>query len=337
MIRTLALALLLALGTTARAPAQEVEAGLSLRGRVRAVDGGAVAGAEARARCGPHGASATLDSVGRFWLSLPCPDAAASLELVDHGGRYLPARHELSAGGWRGERAFLLVPAVWTIATGSHAGARVPVNLRGATTPACRSGCSAFYTREDTTAGRPPGIPVWLEHSLPLRLAFSADDGVQIPEADSIAFMRAAEELEADLGRRWFQPARYEQIFEVGPEDRFGSLVVSIDPLLRDAGRGNWAAQGGEIVAGVVYFQSTRVIRDPVYSGIVSHELMHALGFGHTCSWRSVMTNELCTRLHASAPTPADVAHAQLLVRLRTLERQLAIHGTIRAALAARD
>lgn len=307
--------------------------GTRLAGRVLAVDGGAVEGVRARAACGASADSAVVDSTGVFTLSLSCPSGDPGLELVDGAGRYLASAPSLAASGPAAERVFLLVPRVWTIRSGSHAGSVVPIDLRGATRPACAVACSAFYSREDTDPARPPGIPVWLEHSLPLRLAFSEDDGVVISEADSIAFVRVAEALEADLGRRWFQPARFQDIFSVGPEDRFGSLIVGIDPLLRDAGRGNWAAQGGEIVAGVVYFQSTRLIRDPAYAGIVAHELMHALGYGHTCSWRSVLTNESCRSLRAEAPTPEDVAHAQLLLRLRTLERHHAIHGTIQAAL----
>jgi hypothetical protein len=121
------------------------------------------------------------------------------------------------------------------------------------------------------------------------------------------------------------------------PGDRLGSIIVGIDPGLETTGRGNWAAQGGEIVAGMVYLKSSRVIRDPENASVVAHELMHALGFGHTCSWPSVMAKESCPRLWEDAPTSDDVAHAQLLLRLRTLERKYGIYGSIAGTLAGMD
>ena len=123
-------------------------------------------------------------------------------------------------------------------------------------------------------------------------------------------------------------------MFDDPAAERFGSIIVSIDPRLATAGRGNWAAQGGEIVAGVIYLQSVDLIRDQRNAGIVAHELMHTLGFGHTCSWRTVVAADRCPTRRADAPTPDDVAHAQLLLRLRTLERHYGIYGTINATLA---
>jgi hypothetical protein len=303
-------------------------------GVVHAVDAGPVEGVRVFVACEGARDSTAVDSAGRFRIEAPCAAAVTSLEIVDPADRYLPALPRIRPRVGGGEPTFLLVPRLWTIASGTHAGSVVAVDLPGATEPACR-GCSAFYSAEDTVNMRPPGIPVWLEHSLPLRVAFSEDDGVTMTERDSVAFMRVADALQVDLGRRWFQAASEAEVFADDPAtEQFGSIIVSIDPGLGTVGRGNWAAQGGEIVAGVIYLQSAALIRDPTYSGVVAHELMHTLGFGHSCSWRTVMAAERCSGRRADSPTPEDVAHAQLLLRLRTLERHYGIYGSVAAAVA---
>ena len=302
-------------------------------GTVHGVDAGSVAGVWVRGACGGAPDSARVGEGGAFRLEGACAGGTRSLEVVDPEGRYLPALVRLRPRVGGGEPVALLIPRVWKIATGTHAGEAVSVDLAGATAVPCR-GCASFYAAEDTVLMRPPGIPVWLEHSLPLRVAFSQDDGVEVSERDSLAFMQVAEALETDLGRRWFQGAREEEVFDDPAAERFGSIIVSIDPGLETAGRGNWAAQGGEIVAGVIYLQSVALIRDQRNAGIVAHELMHTLGFGHTCSWRTVVAADRCPGRRADSPTPDDVAHAQLLLRLRTLERHYGIYGTINATVA---
>lgn len=310
--------------------------GTGLTGVVHTVDGGTPAGARVLVACAGARDSAVVDSTGHFRIAAPCAVPLRAVEIVDPSGRYLPSIPRIRPRIGGGEPAFLLAPRVWKIASGTHAGQSVPVDFVGATTRACRA-CAAFYGAEDTVNMRPPGIPVWLEHSLPLRVAFSQEDGVAMTESDSVAFMSAAHALEVDLGRRWFQAAREEEIFGDPAAEDLGSIIVSIDPGMATAGRGNWAAQGGEIVAGVIYLQSTRLIGNPRYAGIVAHELMHTLGFGHTCSWRTVVAAERCPGRQAEAPTPEDVAHAQLLLRLRTLERHYGIHGSVAAAIAGSE
>ncbi|MBW3630967.1 MAG: hypothetical protein KY464_16970 [Gemmatimonadetes bacterium] len=307
--------------------------GMGLRGVVHTVDGGTAAGARVFVACAGARDSAVVDSTGHFQIEVPCAAAVGLVEIVDPSGRYLPSMPRIRPRVGGGEPAFLLTPRVWKIASGTHAGQAVPVDLVGATTRACRA-CAAFFSAEDTVNMRPPGIPVWLEHSLPLRVAFSQEDGVTMTESDSVAFMSVAHALEVDLGRRWFQPAREEEVFGDPAAEDLGSIIVAIDPGLTTAGRGNWAAQGGEIVAGVIYLQSTSLISNPRYAGVVAHELMHTLGFGHTCSWRTVVAAERCPGRRSDSPTPEDVAHAQLLLRLRTLERHYGIYGSVAAAIA---
>jgi hypothetical protein len=308
-----------------------------LTGAVRSVNGGPIADVRVFVSCGALEDSVALDGAGRFELSIDCSESQPHFRIEDPAGRYFPSLPRARDYARAKEPTFLVIPRVWNIASGTHSGRTVAVDLRGATAPSCRPGCSAFFPAEDTLRMSPAGIPFWLEGSLPLRLAYNNEDGIRIDPADSLAFIRVAEALEQDLGRRWFQPTRLTDVFNAPPGDPFGSVIFSIDPHLSTPARANWVAQRGEIVAGVVYFQSPRYIRDRAYAGIVAHELMHALGFGHTCSWRSVVAGETCPGRRANAPTAEDVAHAQLLLRLRTLERIHGIHGSIAAALTGTD
>lgn len=281
------------------------------------------------ARCGEATDTSVVDPSGIFALSLDCGLQEHRLLFSDPSNRYLPSAPANS------DSVFLLIPRSWRIASGTFAGTEVPVDLRGATTPGCSMpSCSAFFSREDSVHGRRPGIPVWMSHSLPLRVALSPEGGAVLNARDSAAFMSMAESLENDLGRKWFQPAQYHEVFDAPAGSRQGAIIVTVDPRLPSVGRGIWASQRGEIVAGVIYLQSARFVRDPAALGVVVHEVMHTLGFGHTCSWKSVMAGEQCMRLRARAPTPPDVAHAQLLLRLRDLELRYGLHGTVSATLA---
>ena len=302
----------------------------ALAGSVHGVDDGDMAGVRLLASCGEATDTSVLDGSGRFSLSLECGSQKPRLVFSDPLNRYLPSEPT------NRDSVFLLIPRFWRIAGGTYGGTDVPVDLRGATTPGCSMPtCSAFFSREDTARGRRPGIPVWMSHSLPLRVALSPEGGAVLNARDSAAFMSIAEALENDLGRKWFQPAQYDDVFDAPAGSQQGAIIVTIDPGLASIGRGIWASQRGEIVAGVIYLQSARFVRQAASLGVVVHEIMHTLGFGHTCSWRSVMAGEQCMRLRARSPTPPDVAHAQLLLRLRDLELRYGLHGTISATLAA--
>src|SRR5688500_13253752 len=170
-----------------------------MSGTVYAVDAAPVAGVCVDGDCGGARDSARVGADGAFRLEGACAAGTRTLEVVDPEGRYLPTVALLRPRVGGGDPAVLLVPRAWEIASGTHQGEVVGVDLAGATAVPCR-GCASFYAREDTVLMRPPGIPVWLEHSLPLRVAFSKDDGVVVSERDSVAFMQVAEALETDLG-----------------------------------------------------------------------------------------------------------------------------------------
>jgi hypothetical protein len=74
--------------------------------------------------------------------------------------------------------------------------------------------------------------------------------------------------------------------------------------------------EGGDIYDGVLMFQRASTLRG---AHVVTHELLHLLGFGHATSFRSVSRAGAFFELSL---TPEDVAYAQVAMRLRRLQGQ---------------
>ena len=165
----------------------------------------------------------------------------------------------------------------------------------------------------------------WPDEVFPLRIAFDRDPpAAGLTARDSVRFWGFAEDVERTVGLDLFRPVPYWETLPEGdgPTD---VILVRIDPALRSAGLGVVISNGGDISYGVVRIQRVSALGRPEGARLVAHELMHALGFGHTCEWRSVMADlDRCRALASALPTPEDVAHAQLLHRVRALQR---VHG----------
>lgn len=332
-----ALMLLLALSPAGAAAGQAVPQRL-VSGRVYAADGGGVAGVWVSVRGTVSADSVRVDSTGTFALRVAAP-AGDSLELAaepEVAERLHGARLRLSPRRTTERVALVLVPRWWEIPAGSYAGTRVEIDPRRATARPCDL-CGGFYRAPlgDSLPDRAPGIPVWPDSAFPLKTAIDPEMGPRISARDSVAFWRHAGELEAAFGRDLFQAASIREVLEPEDEDPHGPLLVSIDPTLRTSGWGSSAAQAGDLLAAAVMFRSAADFDRFDARGLVAHELMHALGFGHTCSWRSVVADRRCPGMRSPVATAEDVAHAQVLWRIRALERRLGIHRTVESALRA--
>ena len=298
---------------------------------MRTVDFAPAAGAAVTVN-GTRGMSGRVAADGRFSLRSDGPaDTGATVTVALSG--YHPAVYPLPASGDLG--TLLLIPRVWRIAAGTHAGSEVPIDLPGAARPVC-AGCDAFYgsVQGDDRSRLPPGIPSWPPRAFPLDVAFDRENSARITSADSIAFWTIARSLESAFGLRLFHAADLETVIaEIHDEGR-GSMLVTVDPQLPGIGWGSYGGQSGDILASTVHFRSTFTFRAPGAAEVVGHEIFHALGFGHTCAWRSIVADpRRCRTQQADSPTPEDVAHAQLLWRIRELERGARISETVEAAL----
>ena len=210
--------------------------------------------------------------------------------------------------------------------------------MERAFTSACR-GCGAFYRHDPapTKQGAARGtLGSWPERAFPIRVAFEREySGDPIQARDSVAFWQAADELEARYGADLFRPAR---AAETTPDDFNGPtdvVLVYTDPSLRFAGLTTLFWHGADVTYAAIRLRRPPVYWDAHQPSVMRHELMHALGFGHTCAWRSVLAEtERCPVMRAETATPEDVAYAQVIRRVRALQREHGARWGIEAALA---
>jgi hypothetical protein len=316
--------------------------GAPLTGRVIPAGGGDVHGVRILARAGGVVDSASVDSVGRFALALPAGVAGDSVDVwvdaADTAARvFAPARLRLSARAAAREQEIVLVPLRWTIRAGRYAGREVDVRLARAFSASCAT-CTGFYRRATALAdsGR-TWLSGWPAERFPLRVAFDREwSGEAVTARDSAMFWREADDLEAALGADLFRPVPYAETAlreDGGPND---VILVWIDPEMGGIrGLGSSVSEGHEIGYGDLRL-SRGALRDPDSAGLVEHELMHTLGFGHTCAWTSVLADvRRCPHLRSAVATEDDVAYAELAGEIRALVRQRGGRWALEAALAA--
>jgi hypothetical protein len=114
--------------------------------------------------------------------------------------------------------------------------------------------------------------------------------------------------MEIDLGMHLFEPSNLEP--GADPDD---VIIVDTKFMYADDGRTlvTWSNNAG-VYDARVYFRSPAVMHS---SRIVAHEMMHALGFGHTSQWNSIMNSGSGA---PAALTVEDVAYAQYAFELRS-------------------
>jgi hypothetical protein len=329
----------LCLAPAGRAAAQTGEEERVFTGHVYTADGASADGVVVVARVGVAADSLRVDSTGAFTLRLPAfPVSPVSLlargDSADH--RYYPLLLRIRASQRSEGLALILIPRQWKPASGRYAGVPVAVDPLAATATMCRI-CTGFWrsTLGDSLPGRAPGIPPGPDSAFPIRVAIDPEVGPRMTPQDSINFWRAARALEATFGRQLFEPASVEAVLDPPEDDPHGVMLVSLDPTLRGDGWGSSAAQGGDLLGSAVLFRTRTLLSGPDAEALVGHELMHALGFGHTCGWSSVVSDERCRGQRALRASPQDVAHAEVLWAVRRLERRYGTSQTVAATLAA--
>lgn len=323
------------------APAQN---GPTLRGRVVTADGAGTAGLRAYVRWQgardslPRTESAEVDSAGRFRIPLPAglPDSLTVIVDAAEGTRrtYHPAVARIARGEAGRVHGFVMVARVWTIPAGHYAGERVEISPVLARRPAC-AGCSSFWVRMPGASG-PRGFQGWPAERFPLRVAFERAASEPAGTApDSAAFWRAAARVEGALGRDLFRPARFAQTLpSLQSQEPDDLVLVRIDRSLGTAGLTTMVGSRGNVEYAALVLRRASAALEAGGLELVSHELMHVLGLGHTCAWRSVLAETgRCPGLRAEAPTREDVAYTQLLYHVRELQRDGSLRWGLDAAV----
>ncbi len=274
--------------------------------------------------------SAQISPIGEFSVALS-DVTADSADLIVRATAKAPAYHTARIGvdarGSGLNAAIVLVPTHWTINAGTYTGTTVRITPRAVTTRGSdRSRFARFHRVDGNATWKSVG---WRATDFPLALVFARDStGPPVAPDDSAAFWRAVHLLETDLGAEFFRPAMLYEVIELDAR-----VMVRIDPELHANGVTSVAWGPRANLYGVeVAFRSVMHLHD---RGIVMHELLHALGFGHTSAWSSLMR---ASARHAARATPEDVAYVQMLLRLRHVESASgALHGLMAATSAEQE
>ncbi len=302
-----------------------------LRGRVLLPDDGSPLGLRVYAAIGAHVDSADVDVTGGFTVALTAP-VCDSLDIridvaSDQPRRYhaahlrvpVPSRADTSTEAIR----IVLVPTAYTVEGGTHAGAIIPITVDAAVAGAGER--SRYWRVSRSRHGY--GVPIgWPSERFPLPVAVYGWSRPLRP-ADSTAFWAIARQLERDAGRTLFRPISLDSAQSEG-----WSISVALNPAEDSPGVTFISYDGpGDLFDATVALQTPALLRD---EHVVTHELMHALGFGHSVGWQSVLS----TSYHSVARvTAADVAHAQLFYRIRRVHvEQGATHGILASTAEAR-
>jgi hypothetical protein len=257
---------------------------------------------------------ALIDSIpvaeSQFTKRIDLPSGDAELRATPVGeSPYHPARIRVTTPRGLQQMRIALVPTTWRIDTGTHAGQTVPIDAAAAMR---RSPGGAAFWRLSPDRGRAPALLGWPEPAFPLRLAFNRQRSRDpITAADSAEFWKIAEQMQHDLGGRFFAPAQT-------TGDGIAPGVVSVEIAGGSAAGHTFVTwhESGDVYDGVLMFQRASTLRS---AHVVTHELLHLLGFGHSTSFRSVSRAGAFSELRL---TLEDVAYAQVAMRLRRLQGQ---------------
>ncbi|HZG42035.1 MAG TPA: hypothetical protein VEY93_03655 [Longimicrobium sp.] len=282
--------------------------------------------------------SAAVDSTGRFAVPIGAAGRDSidlAVDAADVAARtHHPALVRFRADSARREQVIILVPRRWRIPTGSYAGQEVEISPVRARTAVCR-GCGAFWLHVYGVSG-PVWFQSWRSSSFPLRIAFDREYSMPRGAApDSSTFWRITQSVEEVFGQDLFRPARYA---DVQPEDDDRDpndvVLVMVDPAVRAAALTTVLSRGGVVEYGTMRLQRAGPLTNGPGWHLVGHELLHALGAGHTCEWRSVAADAMrCPELRADQPTAHDVAYIQVLYRVGDLQRATGARWGLDAAL----
>jgi hypothetical protein len=288
----------------------------SVAGRVAAVDAGTVAGLVAGVESGTgtniQDFTAPLDATGTFQIAAPLTfgptDSMSVLVDVASGARRYHPIFSLVATNRVSSTALrpMLVPKTSVFSTPAYPSSSVDVSLTLAFQRVCtddsNANCNSFFPQIWKSA-----VILWNDADLPVPLAFNTSATTSpISAADSINLWNIIAEMQNELGRQLFVPATLSSLpaQDVNGMSRKAVLVWVDSTLTGFAGYTNWIWDGNLNMLAA----KTRVTANAALASrsLMKHELLHALGFHHTCAWTTVMGGYGCGS--AQSVTKSDAA-----------------------------
>jgi hypothetical protein len=204
----------------------------------------------------------------------------------------------------------------------AYGGQLVTLDLERAYAPASM-GQTSYFDRVNTIPGSGKVVVAsWDMASIPVALSDTGGPGKQFSSADSAEMMTALSELTSYFCQRFH--------LATIPVARAGGVVVFKDPAFSALGAHSMAlpATRGDYTRADVVLRTVvptdTSMRDSTRRTVM-HEFLHVLGFGHTCSWPSVMTTGTACKetFYSLVPSPQDVAHYFAMRYARQGERAL--------------
>ena len=203
-----------------------------------------------------------------------------------------------------------LIPTSWRIDAGTYRGQTLSIDANIAMRRV--SDAAPFWRLAPVSGIGPRTVLGWLESDLPLHVAFDRRGSSEsISASDSVMFWDIAARMERDLGLSLFTPADMRD-----DTSRANFVRVEVSGQIADGHTFlSWSA-AGDISDGVVKFRHATMLDEP---HVVTHELLHLLGFGHSNAWTTV-SQPMGGR--EQGLTPQDVAYVQLAMKLRRVQRE---------------
>lgn len=257
-----------------------------VEGRVFTADGRTPRGLRVFVRTPARTDSAAVRPTGEFAV-VTVVQAADSVEVfIDAADRdarwYYPSWVRLSPEELWEDLRFVLIPRAWRIEDGVYGGEFVEISLAAAFAPAEEDTVQSFYRRMPVWRGweRPYTPLSWPPEAFPIRIVFLREPGQRgVTAEDSIAFWFAVREMERHFGEKLFHPGRAEDNLQGDTVEGAIAVRFDRDQVSDGWGRAQWR-RDGTIHRGTVAFRERKGMGNV---RLVTHELLHALGFGHTC------------------------------------------------------
>jgi hypothetical protein len=293
-----------------------VVAPTSIAGRVAAIDGGSVAGLVAGVESGTganvQDFTASLDGTGAFQVAAPLTFGSADsmsvlVDVTSGARRYHPTFALVSTSRASSAAARpMLVPKTSVFSTPAYPSSSVDVSLTQGFQRVCtddtNANCNSFFPQLWKSF-----VVLWNDADLPVPLAFNTQLTTSpITATDSINLWSVIGEMQNELGRQLFVPATLSSLpaQDANGYSRKAVLVWVDNTLTGFAGYTNWIWDGGLNMLSA----KTRVTTNAALASrsLMKHELLHALGFHHTCAWTTVMGGYGCAS--AQSVTKSDAA-----------------------------
>lgn len=198
----------------------------------------------------------------------------------------------------------VLIPSVWNISCGTYSGSQIGVSLQKAYLPANETSAGFYSTN-------------WFWEQFPQFVALDRSEStVSISAQDSVGMWNQIAKTESALCIDLYKPGSLADIAVSG-----GTRIVvntSFPPGMANGGFTRRNLSSPYIYFGLASFQNVEMLP----TRVLEHELIHTLGFGHSCFWPTTMFSFCPNESEVNRPgiTAEDVAYIRLFYAVRKLE-----------------